>query len=78
MEVNYPQSAQLEDVRDIVSELGYTDFQVQNFGTSRDVMIRLPIREDETSAMQSERVMGALQAAARTSNCAAWNLSGLR
>src|SRR5690606_24034597 len=32
--------------------------------TSRDVMIRLPVREGETSARQSEAVMGALQAAA--------------
>src|SRR5690606_2887669 len=63
MEVNYPQAAQLEDVRNAVSELGYTDFQVQNFGTSRDVMIRLPVRENETSAMQSEVVLAALQAA---------------
>src|SRR5690606_34720421 len=62
MEVSYPQAAQLEDVRSAVSALGYTDFQVQNFGTSRDVLIRLPVREGETSAMQSEAVMGALQA----------------
>ena len=64
MEVNYPQAAQLDEVRDAVGGLGYTDFQVQNFGTSRDVMIRLPVREGETSAMQSESVLGALQAAA--------------
>jgi len=63
MEVNYPQAAQLDEVRSVVGDLGYSDFQVQNFGTSRDVMIRLPIREGETSAMQSEAVMGALQAA---------------
>ena len=64
MEVNYPQAAQLDEVRSAVGALGYTDFQVQNFGTSRDVMIRLPVREGETSAMQSEAVLGALQAAA--------------
>jgi len=62
MEVSYPQAAQLEEVRSAVGGLGYTDFQVQNFGTSRDVMIRLPVREGETSAMQSEAVLGALQA----------------
>lgn len=64
MEVHYQQTAQLDDVRKAVGDLGYTDFQVQNFGTSQDVMIRLPIREGETSAMQSEAVMGALKAAA--------------
>lgn len=62
IEVHYPQPAQLDEVRSTVAELGYTDFQVQNFGTSRDVMIRLPVREGETSALQSESVMGALQA----------------
>ena len=29
MEVNYAQTAQLENVRGVVSKLGYTDFQVQ-------------------------------------------------
>lgn len=62
MEVNYQQPAQLEEVRSALNTLGYTDFQVQNFGTSRDVMIRLPLREGETSAIQSESVMGALTA----------------
>jgi len=62
IEVSYKQAAQLDEVRSAVAGLGYTDFQVQNFGTSRDVMIRLPIRDGETSAIQSEAVMGALQA----------------
>src|SRR5690606_38852717 len=42
--------------------LGYTDFQVQNFGTSQDVMIRLPVQEGQTSAAQSDNVMSALKA----------------
>ena len=62
MEVGYAQTAQLDGVRSAVSGLGYTDFQVQNFGTSRDVMIRLPVTEGQTSATQSEAVMGALKA----------------
>ena len=62
MEVNYAQTAQLESVRGVVSRLGYTDFQVQNFGTSQDVMIRLPVKEGQTSATQSDNVMSALQA----------------
>ncbi|OZI18125.1 protein translocase subunit SecF [Bordetella genomosp. 7] len=62
MEVGYAQTVQLDGVRSAVSGLGYTDFQVQNFGTSRDVMIRLPVTEGQTSATQSEAVMGALKA----------------
>ena len=63
MEVSYAQTAQLDKVRGAISGLGYTDIQVQNFGTSRDVMIRLPVNEGQTSATQSETVMAALQAA---------------
>ncbi|AHV91787.1 protein translocase subunit SecF [Bordetella holmesii] len=63
MEVSYAQTAQLDQVRGVVGKLGYSDFQVQNFGTSRDVMIRLPVAHGQTSATQSETVMGALKAA---------------
>ena len=61
MEVNYQQPAELDSIRGSVASLGYTDFQVQNFGTSQDVMIRLPVQEGVTSAEQSEKVMQALQ-----------------
>lgn len=61
MEVNYTQSAPLEQVRAVVSGLGYTDFQVQNFGTSRDLMIRLPLSPGQSSTTQSDGVMKALK-----------------
>ena len=60
MEVAYSQPAELAKVRDTVSALGYPDVQVQNFGTSRDVMIRLPVQKGVTSAQQSEQVLGCL------------------
>jgi preprotein translocase subunit SecF len=63
MEVNYAQTAQLENVRGAVSKLGYADFQVQNFGTSRDVIIRLPLAAGQTSSAQSESVLKELKAA---------------
>ncbi len=63
MEVAYEQSADLPKIRGMVESLGYADAQVQSFGTSRDVMIRLAIRGGETSAQQSEKVMAALKAA---------------
>jgi len=44
-----------------LSRLGYADAQVQNFGTSRDVLIRLPLKQGYTSAQQSDQVMGALK-----------------
>ena len=66
MEVNYTQAAPIEQVRTVVSGLGYTDFQVQNFGTSRDLLIRLPLTPGQSSATQSETVMKALKAADAT------------
>src|SRR6218665_4223836 len=42
MELAYGQSADLAKIRQTVSTLGYPEGQVQNFGTARDVMIRLP------------------------------------
>lgn len=62
METHYQQSADLEQVRNTLGEIGYSDFQVQNFGTSRDVMIRLPVAKGEDATDQSEKVMAALQA----------------
>ena len=62
MEVHYEQSAPVAEIRTAIDALGYTDFQVQNFGTSQDVMIRLPVHPDEDTAAQSRTVLSALQA----------------
>ena len=63
MELTYQEAAPLVEIRQVVSSLGYTDFQVQNFGTSRDVMIRLPLLPGLSSANQSTTVIAALQTA---------------
>ena len=62
MEVSYSQPADVEKIRGSVAGLGFTDVQVQNFGTARDVMIRLPTQKGVTTAQQSDRVMEALKA----------------
>ena len=62
MEVSYSQPADLSKVRSVVSSLGYTEVQVQNFGTARDVMIRLPAQKGVSSAQQSDKLMEALKA----------------
>ena len=61
IEVQYPGTVPLEPVRGTLARLGYPDAQVQNFGTSRDVLIRLPVKAGLTSAQQSDQVMGALK-----------------
>lgn len=63
MEVAYPQAADLPRVRETVGGLGFSEVQVQNFGTARDVLIRLSPQEGSTSAQQSEKVMAALRGA---------------
>ncbi|WP_411879575.1 protein translocase subunit SecF [Polaromonas sp. YR568] len=63
MEVNYTQAADVGKIRDTVAGLGLNDVQVQNFGNSRDVMIRLPAQKGVSTAQQSDKVLAALKAA---------------
>ena len=46
IEVAYPQVAEIEKTRQVVEKMGFGEVQVQNFGSSRDVLIRLPLRAD--------------------------------
>jgi preprotein translocase subunit SecF len=60
MEVAYPHPADLEKIRAAL-EARSGDVQVQNFGTSRDVLIRLPLEKGVTSGEQAQRVLDALK-----------------
>ncbi|SEN91123.1 protein translocase subunit secF [Nitrosospira multiformis] len=62
MEVSYTQPADLNRIRGTLIKLGMADASVQNFGTSRDVLIRLPAKADMSSAKLSETVIAALHA----------------
>jgi len=61
IEISYPQAANLEQIRGAIEQKGWGEFQVQNFGTSRDVLIRLPVEKGYTSGQQAERVMQTLK-----------------
>ena len=61
MEVSYAQPADLNAIRASVAKLGLSDVQVQNFGTARDVLIRMPVQKGVSSAQQSDRVMAELK-----------------
>ena len=63
MEVGYSQPADVAKVRAVIADLGYTDIQVQNFGTARDVLIRLPAQKGVGWAQQSETAFAALKKA---------------
>lgn len=60
MEIGYSQPADINRIRDRLIKLNLPDISVQNFGTSRDVLIRLPARPDLSSAQLSEKVITAL------------------
>ncbi len=62
MEVSYSKPADVEKVRQTVAGMGFSDVQVQNFGTASDVMIRLPAQKGVSSAQQSDKVLAALKA----------------
>ena len=51
MEVSYSQAAPLDSIRSDLTKLGYQDIQVQNFGSSKDVLVRLPIQKDAPNLM---------------------------
>jgi preprotein translocase subunit SecF len=66
MEISYQQTAPLTQVRATVQGMGYEDAQVQNFGSSRDLLIRLPLR-GENSNEQAQEVFKAIVTQAQNS-----------
>jgi preprotein translocase subunit SecF len=67
MEISYQQTAPLNTIRTDLTKLGYQDIQVQNFGSSKDVLIRLPLQRDAegkviSSSQQSNQVLNTLKA----------------
>jgi len=63
MEVGYAKPADIPAIRAVLARNGYGDAQVQNFGTAREVLVRLPVKAGVTSAQLSEKVMGVLKQA---------------
>ncbi|WP_374265455.1 protein translocase subunit SecF [Zoogloea sp.] len=62
MEVSYAEPPALEKLREALAKEGYPDAQVQNFGSARDVLIRLPNREGTETGKVSEKIMANLAA----------------
>jgi preprotein translocase subunit SecF len=62
MEVSYEHPAEIDRIRTTLEKAGYTDTQVQNFGSSRDVLIRMPLKQGQSSADLSKEVMEKLVA----------------
>ncbi len=60
IETHYAQTADLEKIRGALGKAGFTDYAVQNFGSSQDVMIRLPLKSDQNTNQIGESVMKSL------------------
>jgi len=63
VEVTYPQTVQLDEVREHLGKAGYERSTVQYFGTSQDVLIRLPPSTETNSAQVSSKILEALGSA---------------
>jgi preprotein translocase subunit SecF len=61
MEMSYAKPADLGKIRDALARLNLEEVAVQNYGTSRDVLVRLPAKPDLSSAELSEKVLQALR-----------------
>lgn len=61
MEVHYPVAAPVESIRKELETLGFQESYVQNFGSSQDVLIRLPLSPLLSTAQLSEKVLGRLK-----------------
>jgi preprotein translocase subunit SecF len=61
MEVSYDKAADVERIRTTLEKAGFAEPQVQNFGSSRDVLIRLPLKGGQSSADLSKQIMEKLK-----------------
>lgn len=62
MEVHYAQSADLDKVRGQLGSIGLHDSLVQNFGSSKDVLIQVPLKQNKVGAKLSDQVLDTLKA----------------
>jgi len=61
IEVHYSQPADLVKVREQLAATGLPDALVQNFGSSHDVLIQVPLKQEMIGAKLSEHVMDGLR-----------------
>jgi len=60
IEVNYAHSADVQGIRNSLKGAGY-ESEVQTFGSSRDVLIRMPIKKGQSSSDLSQKVSSLLK-----------------
>jgi preprotein translocase subunit SecF len=65
IEVGYSHSAEIDKIREALDKAGYKS-EVQNFGSSREVLIRMHLEKNQSSAGLAEKVLGVLKQADQT------------
>ena len=61
MEVHYAQPADINKVREQLAGVGLKDALVQNFGSSHDVLVQVPLKQNTMGAKLSEHVVETLR-----------------
>jgi len=62
IELAYQQEVAVVDIRQTLQQGGYTDSVVQYFGSNRDILIRLPLSEQNSDAKVSSEIVSMLDA----------------
>lgn len=58
IEAPFKQAADIEKIRELLTQKGFADVTVQNFGSAKDVLIRLPLKVSESNqneAMEKQK-----------------------
>ena len=63
IEVGFQEAADLEKLRDVMNSNGFADAKIQFYGSSRDVVIRLGLRDDVKAEMLGNEILDVLQGA---------------
>jgi len=56
IEISYEEKANVDEIREQLTQINLNEIQVQNFGTEKDILIRMPLNENITIAELSELV----------------------
>ena len=61
IEVGYPESVELEPIRTALADAGFDNAQVQHFGSSRDVLVRIAPQDEKETAQLSGEALASLR-----------------
>src|SRR5215471_3583305 len=66
MEVSFPEVADVDGIRKGLDSRGFNDYSVQNFGSSHDVLVRMPLKPGQNTSELSKSVMEAINSVDKT------------